>query len=117
MTTEGDDGAVMIKMMTMTTMMTTTMMTMMMTMMMMILKLDTKRSKHLRKNQHLNDHIKIEFNIQHYLQIILQSNNSSPPMDLLEIHPSIAFKLLLRGLFHDTSLSPLNSLICVINQV
>ena len=38
-------------------------------------------------------------------------------MDLLEIHPSIAFKLLLRGLFHDTSLSPLNSLICVINQV
>ena len=32
-------------------------------------------------------------------------------------HPSIAFKLLLRGLFHDTSLSPLNSLICVINQV
>ena len=54
MTTEGDDGSVMIEMTTTTATTTTTMKTMMM----MILKLDTKRSKHLRKNQHLNDHIK-----------------------------------------------------------
>ena len=40
-------------------------------------------------------------------------------MDLLEIliQPSITFKLSLRGLLNDTSLSPLNSLICVVNQV
>ena len=40
-------------------------------------------------------------------------------MDLLEIliHPSITYKLSLRGLLNDTSLSPLNSLICVVDQV
>ena len=38
-------------------------------------------------------------------------------MDLLEIHPSITFKLSLRGLLNDTGLSPLNSLIWVVDQV